>query len=241
MALITAIPIIVTALVDALPVIIKNILAVLTKPTFIKQMIDAGVQLLKAVISGIVSMTGSIISAAWEIIKAIGGVLKPSNLLSIGGDVVRGLWDGIKDMGGWLKDKIVGFVKDKIPGPIKSALGINSPSKVAAELGKQVPAGLAQGITKASGIVEKAATDMANNALYGIGTPLVDASVAFGTGNGISDTGTAGTGSTNNQTINIQKIVLADESAVKEFFRQINRDTLYVDMGMTPNQGAQTA
>jgi phage-related protein len=143
MALITAIPIIVNALVAALPVIIKNILAVLTNPTFIRQMIDAGVQLLKAVISGIVSMVSGVAKAAWDIIKTIANVLSPSSLLNIGKDVVKGLWNGIQDMGGWLKDKIVGFVKDKIPGPIKSALGIKSPSRVAAALGKQIPAGLA--------------------------------------------------------------------------------------------------
>lgn len=240
MALITAIPIIVNALVAALPVIIKNILAVLTNPAFIRQMIDAGVQLLKAVISGIVSMTGSIISAAWEIIKAIGNVLKPSNLLNIGKDVVKGLWDGIKDMGGWLKDKIVNFVKDKIPGPIRSALGISSPSKVAAALGRQVPAGLAQGIDANSEIVAKAADAMANKAITGIGEPLVSASVAFGGGAGV--VGGAGAGGSNStQNVNIQKIVLGDESAVREFFRQLNRDTIYVDMGMTPNQGAVTA
>ena len=239
MALITAIPIIVNALVAALPVIIKNILAVLTNPAFIRQMIDAGIQLLKAVISGIVSMTGSVISAAWEIIKAIGNVLKPSNLLSMGKGVVEGLWNGIKDMGGWLKDKIVGFVKDKIPGPIKSALGIHSPSRVAAALGKQVPAGLAQGIDANSSIVAKAADAMANKAITGIGSPLVDASVAFGGGTGVYGGGN-GNSNTTNQNVNIQKIVLGDESAVKEFFRQLNRDTIYVDMGMTPNQGAVT-
>lgn len=238
MALITAIPIIVNALVDALPVIIKNILAVLTNPTFIRQMIDAGVQLLKAVISGIVSMTGSIIGAAWEIIKAIGNVLKPSNLLNIGKDVVKGLWDGIKDMGGWLKDKIVGFVKDKIPGPIKSALGIHSPSRVAAALGKQVPAGLAQGIDKNSAMVAKAADEMANKAIVGMTTPLYNPSVAFGGGSGVSANGVGSTNNTQNQTVNIQKVVLGDESAVKEFFRQLNRDTINIDMGMTPNQGA---
>lgn len=238
MALITAIPIIVNALVDALPVIIKNILAVLTNPTFIRAMINAGVQLLKAVISGIVSMTGSIIGAAWEIIKAIGNVLKPSNLFNIGKDVVKGLWDGIQDMGGWLKDKIIGFVKDKIPGPIKKALGISSPSKVAAALGMQVPRGLARGIDSTSDLVAKAADNMANKAIAGMGSPLVDASVAFGGGAGVGAGSTAVSNNTQNQSVNIQKIVLGDESAVKEFFRQLNRDTIYVDMGMTPNQGA---
>lgn len=238
LALVQAIPIIVNALVDALPVIIKNILAVLTNPTFIRAMIDAGVQLLKAVIGGIASMAGNLASAVWDIIKTIGNVLKPSNLISIGTDVVKGLWQGIQDMGGWLKDKIIGFVKDKIPGPIKSALGIHSPSRVAAALGKQVPAGLAQGITANSAMVAKAADDMANKAISDITSPLYSASMAFGGGAGVGAGGSGVSNNTQNQSVNIQKIVLGDESAVKEFFRQLNRDTIYVDMGMTPNQGA---
>jgi hypothetical protein len=68
-------------------------------------------------------------------------------------------------MGGWLKDKVISFVRDKIPGPIRDALGIHSPSRVAAALGKQVPAGLAQGIYKGTGMVEKAAINMANSAI----------------------------------------------------------------------------
>ena len=235
LAIIQAIPIIVTALVAALPVIIKNILAVLTNPQFIQQMIQAGVQLLKSVISGLVSMTSSIIGAAWDIIKTIAGVLAPSNLLKIGTDVVKGLWHGIQDMGGWLKDNIVNFVKDKIPGPIKSALGIHSPSKVAALLGRQVPAGLAQGIDKNGAVVSAAAANMANNAIANIGNPIVDAGVAFGAMAG----STAGmSGNTTTNTTTIQNVNLGDASAVKEFFRQVNQDTINVGMKMTPAQGA---
>lgn len=236
LALVQAIPIIVNALVDALPVIIKNILAVLTNPVFIQAMIMAGVQLLKAVISGIVSMVGNLAGALWDIIKTIGNVLKPSNLVSIGSDVVKGLWQGIQDMGGWLKDKIIGFVKDKIPGPIKSALGIHSPSKVAAELGKQVPAGLAMGIDKAAGLVEKAATDMANGALYGITGSDINPSMAFGST--LAD-GIAGNSSTRNQTVTIGTVVLGDASAVEAFYKGLDRDTISVGMGITPVQGAQ--
>lgn len=237
MALIKAIPIIVNALVKALPVIIRNILAVLTNPTFIRAMINAGVQLLKAVISGIASMIGAVARAAWDIIKTIGNVLKPSNLISVGKSAISGIWDGIQSMGGWLKDKVVGFIKDKIPGPIKKALGIHSPSRVAAALGMQVPRGLAQGIDSKSSVVAKAADNMANKALAGMGSPLVDASVAFG--GSYAGAGAGGnTTNTTNQSVNIQKIVLGDESAVKEFFRQLNRDTIYVGMGITPNQGA---
>jgi phage-related protein len=184
-ALVKAIPIIVTALVDALPVIIENILAVLTNPQFIRAMIDAGIQLLKATIKGIISMTGSIISAAWDIIKAIGGVLSPSNLFNMGKAVVQGLWDGISGMGNWLKDKIINFVKDKIPGPIRDALGIHSPSRVAALLGREVPAGLAQGMMQGTSAVEKAAINMANSALTSLTanamTPSLNGQLSAGT------------------------------------------------------------
>lgn len=238
MALIQAIPVIVNALVAAIPVIVKNILAVLTNPAFIRQMMQAGVQLLQATISGIWSMLGSVISAAWQIIKTIGSVLSPGNLINIGKDVVKGLWQGIQDMGGWLKDKIIGFVKDKIPGPIKSALGIHSPSRVAAGLGMEVPRGLAKGIEATSGLVGKAADNMANQAISSITTPLVDPSVAFGASGGSLPYGSGS--STTNQSVSIQKIVLGDESAVKEFFKQLNQDTINVGMGMTPIQGATT-
>jgi len=238
LALVKAIPIIVNALVKALPVIIRNILAVLTNPTFIRAMINAGVQLLKAVISGIASMVGNLAKAAWDIIKTIGNVLKPSNLFNIGKDVVSGIWQGIQDMGGWLKDKVIGFIKDKIPGPIKSALGIHSPSRVAAMLGMQVPRGLAQGIDATSDLVAKSADSMANKAIASMTAPLVNPSLAFGGVNGVGANGGQGGNTTTDKSVHIQKVVLADESAVKEFFRQINRDTIYVDMGMTPNQGA---
>jgi phage-related protein len=237
LALVEAIPIIIPALVGAIPVIIKNLLATLTRPEFIRAMINAGVQLLKATISGIISMNGAVLKAAWEIIKTIANVLKPSNLLNIGKDVVKGLWDGIKDMGGWLKDKIVNFVKDKIPGPIKKALGISSPSKVAASLGRDVPRGLAKGIEQTSGLVGKAANNMADQAIVGMTSPIVSPSVAFGA-SGVLPGSSTGNVSNTSQSVNIQKIVLGDESAVKEFFRQLNRDTISVGMGITPNQGA---
>ncbi len=236
LALVQAIPIILPALIGAIPIIIRNILAVLTSPAFISQMIQAGVQLLKATINGIISMGGSIAKAAWDIIKIIASTLSPSNLINIGKDVVKGLWNGIQDMGGWLKDKIINFVKDKIPGPIKKALGISSPSKVAAMLGKQVPAGLAKGIMDNGAIVVRAANDMANSAIASIGSPVVDSSVAFGASAAGALPG--GGGGNTNQTVTIGTIALGDKSAVQEFFKQLNQDTMSVGMGLTPNQGA---
>jgi phage-related protein len=178
LALVQAIPIIIPALVDAMPIIIKNIIATLTDPKFISQMINAGVLLMKATINGIVSMGNSIGGAVGDILKIIGDTLSPSNLYKVGTDVVTGLWAGIKDMGSWLSSKITNFVMENIPGPIKSALGIHSPSRVAAELGMQIPAGLAQGINQGVGVVEKAAINMANSALTDMTASAVTPSMA---------------------------------------------------------------
>lgn len=168
MALIEAIPLIIPALINALPVIIKAMKDTFTDRAFLAQMTFAGVMLLQALIQGIVSLTKGVVKALWELIKAIASTMHPSVFVDMGKGIARGLWDGINSMGGWLLDKIKGFVKDKIPGAIRKALGIASPSKVAAALGREVPAGLAQGIAKGASVVEKAAINMANSAISSV-------------------------------------------------------------------------
>lgn len=237
LAIVEAIPTIIEALVAAVPEIISNLFDTLTDPKFLGQMKDAGIQLISSMISGIGSMLSDVWQAATDIFKKVADVLSVDNFIAIGVNLVKGIWQGIQDMGQWIYDNIIQWVKDKIPGPVKFVLGISSPSKLAAELGKEVPRGLALGIEKNSGEVTKAADAMANNALAGIAAPLVGPSVAFGGVTGAA-VGASGGNTTNNQSVNIQKLVLADDSAVREFFMQLNQDTINVGMGITPNQGA---
>lgn len=98
-------------------------------------------------------------------------------MANIGRNIVEGLWNGITGMGNWLKDKIINFVKDKIPGPIRDALGIRSPSKVAASLGEEISAGLAQGVYKKAGLVVGAVTSMANNATEAMASSSLTADI----------------------------------------------------------------
>lgn len=237
LAIIKAIPIIIPAIVSAMPIIIKNIISTLTSPQFISAMTNAGVQLVKATISGLVSLGSSLVRAARDILNTIQDTLSPSNMARIGGDLIRGLWNGISSLGGWLKDRIIGFVKDKIPGPVRKALGINSPSKVFAEFGRNIDQGLVKGVDKHANMVEKSVNNMANSALAGMSGPIVNPSVAFSP----SAAAAYGSGSTNNtstQTVSIQKVVLGDESAVRAFFGELNQDTINLSMGITPRQGA---
>lgn len=64
-----------------------------------------------------------------------------------GKDLISGLWEGIKSAGSWLYNLVKNFVYDNTVGAAKAILGIHSPSTVfAAEVGTQIPAGVAQGV-----------------------------------------------------------------------------------------------
>lgn len=68
----------------------------------------------------------------------------PGELVEIGKDLVEGLWEGIKSMGGWIGDKVGGFFGGVVDG-IKDFLGIHSPSRVFADMGKNMALGLGEG------------------------------------------------------------------------------------------------
>lgn len=69
------------------------------------------------------------------------------NIKSIGSNIVNGIWQGIKSMAGWLWDKVSGFFGGIVDG-VKDFLGIASPSKVFAEIGKFSAAGIGVGFDK---------------------------------------------------------------------------------------------
>lgn len=76
-------------------------------------------------------------------------------LKSAGGNVVQGLWNGISDGYNWIKGKIESWVGNVVDY-FKRLLGIHSPSTVMAALGRQLPAGLAEGILAGQGTIDAA-------------------------------------------------------------------------------------
>lgn len=76
---------------------------------------DAAKALLRAVIDGIKNL--------------------PHEMSEIGKNIVKGLWNGIQNMIGWFKNKVQSFFSGIVDGA-KSALGIHSPSKKFAWIGK---------------------------------------------------------------------------------------------------------
>jgi phage-related minor tail protein len=74
------------------------------------------------------------------IVNAFNGL--PAQMLALGKNVVTGLWNGITSMASWLKNNVTGFFKNLVPSWAEKALGISSPSKVFASIGKNIVGGL---------------------------------------------------------------------------------------------------
>lgn len=196
----------------------------------------------KDIVNGLVSGIKSVGGAVWGAIKAvadkIGQFFSGAGkwLYNVGRDIVQGLINGIKSMVGAVTNaagKIGGAVKDKVKG----LLGIHSPSTVFAEIGVNIGRGMAKGIEASSGQVSKSVDTMTNAALQGVTSPTINPQTAFGTSANATPATTEQNNSTN--TTHIDKVYLGDQSAVKEFFKQLNQDTINVGMGLTPVQGAQ--
>jgi TP901 family phage tail tape measure protein len=113
----------------------------------------------------------AIISAGWAQIKtimgagvsaitAIAGVMAAA-ATALGKNIVSGIISGVSSMGNALGDKLKSLAKSALDAA-KGALGIHSPSSVmAAQVGVQIPAGIAQGITQATPKAQTAMIDMA--------------------------------------------------------------------------------
>jgi len=111
----------------------------------------------------VAKVVGYFINLPGRITGAFAGAA--SMLLQTGVDIIAGLLQGIREKAGELASTIQSYVIDKIPGPVKKALGIKSPSRVMALIGKQIVDGLIVGVSGAS--------DRLSNALGKVAT-LVD-------------------------------------------------------------------
>ncbi len=111
--------------------------------TAVKEAVDGGV-------GGVIELVKSLPGRALDALSTIG-----STLLSAGRDLIGGFIQGIRNAAGSLISAIKSTITDKLPGFVKKALGIASPSKVFAAIGRWIPAGLAKGITAGSSVLDK--------------------------------------------------------------------------------------
>ena len=134
---------------------------------FIKTGISTDVDAIKAVLNWFAQL-GTLFTGWWNdalnaVTNVVGGLINfvsgiPGKIVSalsslgadmfnVGYNMVIGIWNGIVSLGGWLYNAVMGFVDNYILNPVKSLLGIGSPSKVFHGYGENVVQGLLNGVS----------------------------------------------------------------------------------------------
>lgn len=142
-----------------IPAVVDTILTIvdtLTNPDSISKLIGAAVKIIGAVATGLIKATPQLVMKIPEIISSIVDGFNKSlpDIIEVGKNIVSGLWDGIKSMASWIGDKVSGFVDGIVVG-VKGVLGIRSPSRVFAGIGKNMALGLGEGWDDEYGRISK--------------------------------------------------------------------------------------
>ena len=95
-------------------------------------------------------------------------------MASVGEAIIAGIIQGLWNSAGDLKNAIIRIAKDELPGWAKTALHISSPSKVFAEIGKNIMLGWAQGIRDNTSHVHSAMDDFTTEFTKSIGAMSFD-------------------------------------------------------------------
>lgn len=219
---------------------------------FITAVLSPIVGVFSAIWGAVSRVVGGAVSGIWNVVTStfnsvvgfLGGVAgriigvfagAGGWLYNAGRDIIQGLINGagslLKNIGQFFLNIVPGWIKE----PFKKALGIRSPSKIFAGFGNNITQGLINGISGNASGVGSAVGKIADAAMSPFANGI-DASV------NVSSAGQAGVGiggnRSTNQTVSINTVVLGSQNAAKEFFKQLNQDTINLDMGITPMQGA---
>ena len=120
------------------------------------KLVEMGGKLIFQMASGIVQSIPEIINAAGDLVEAVMTyfVQRIKFFVEIGKNIVGGIWDGMKsrwtDMTNWITQKVNGIIST-----VKGVLGIHSPSKVFAEIGKYSAEGIGVGFSDQIGAVSR--------------------------------------------------------------------------------------
>lgn len=133
-------------LTTSLVEVILKIVEVLTNPQSLTTLFGAALDIIIGLATGIIKAIPQLLKSIPKIIEGI--VVTIGNLLykvtEVGKNIVNGIWQGIQAKRAEFERKIRNFFEGIVNG-VKSALGIHSPSRVFAAIGKFMADGLGEG------------------------------------------------------------------------------------------------
>lgn len=133
-------------LTTSLVEVILKIVEVLTNPDSLTALFGAALDILLGLATGIIKAIPQLLKSIPKIIEGI--VVTIGNLLykitEVGKNIVNGIWQGIQAKKAEFERKVRSFFEGIVNG-VKSVLGIHSPSRVFAGIGKFMADGLGEG------------------------------------------------------------------------------------------------
>ena len=154
--------------------------------TFIKnspQLIKSGIEMLIQLGVGLITGIPLLIQQIPEIFAAAEEAFAAVDWAGIGGDIIAGIVQGLRAWGGSIISEMSNMAKSAWQSA-KNFLGIGSPSKVfAQEVGRWIPAGMAEGINDNLSPVDTAIGGMASTAVSDLDRAAA-APAAMGAGSG---------------------------------------------------------
>ena len=117
-------------------------------------------------VQGIKDKVSTLVSTVSDFIKEAKDAItdKIHEWVDIGKNIINGLIEGIKNVGKDIGDAVSGFVNDAVNG-VKNFLGIHSPSRVFAEIGRYCDEGMVEGLNQYSYKVADATENVGDTAL----------------------------------------------------------------------------
>lgn len=173
-------------MVKKLPEVISSLAKFFTEN--FPKLVEMGGKLVVQLTIGLVKSIPDIINAAGDLIEAVMTyfVYRVKGFVDVGKNIVQGILDGLGkswgDVTAWFDKKLGGLVSS-----VKNLLGINSPSKVFAEIGANTAEGLSVGFGRQIGAVGKKIQADMNSII-----PSASGSVTVAAGGNVSKSDTAG-------------------------------------------------
>lgn len=178
-----------TGLIQAIPILIEKapqiIMALFNAlVAAIPKLLEAGKQIITMITNAVTTYGPVLLQKGQQLILDLKNKLleKIKEFVNIGKNIVDGIKKGISDawekLTEWFSDKIKNLV-----GGVKEWLGIESPSKVfASEVGKWIPAGIAEGIEDGMGVLNKTIDSMSGSVIGSSVDAMVHGNMSYSYG-----------------------------------------------------------
>lgn len=141
-------------LIDTIPIIITNLVdAILAS---LPEIVEAGLQILLALVTGIITSTGHLIAVVPKLLASLIHSFGSAGaaIAGIGMSIVDGIRKGITEQWERLKSDVSHLFTGLVDW-IKNLLGIHSPSRVFADIGQNMAAGIGDGWASTIGDINR--------------------------------------------------------------------------------------